>query len=481
MFWLRPSRSCSTPSHIQEDFGKRIFVWTALIAISLLFSTSARALVIDGKVVDATTKSAIADAIVTLGDKATTSDASGSFHVDGSAAEVFARAPGYRASAVPVSRLTSPGSVVSLTPFEPNALYLTVYGVASKTLRGGALSLIRDGDANALVIDIKGDRGLVDYPSSIPLATAVGARRVTTIPNLAALVKSLHDSGVYAIARIVVFKDDPLASHRPDLAVKRKNGELFRDREGLSWTDPFQREVWDYNIAIAVEAARAGFDEIQFDYVRFPDSAQAALLARPATQGARVEAIAGFLRDARRQLAPYNVFTAVDFFGYVSWNLNDTGIGQRLVEIAQSTDYLSPMLYPSGFQYGIPGYKNPVTHPYEIVRLSLEQARHRLGISPKRFRPWLQIFRDYAFDRRAFDADELAAQIRATKDFGSNGWMLWNARNVYDDLRLARAVHSVTRDSDAYREVLDLLREPAREHAVPGGKPSGNSRSVHTN
>ncbi len=365
------------------------------------------------------------------------SAADGRFHIDGSATDVKARAAGYRASAVPVGALSTSNGAIRLTRFEPKALYLTVYGIGSRSLREGALTLIRGGHANALVIDIKGDRGLVDYPSAVPLASATGARKLTTISDLPALVQSLHSSGIYAIARIVVFKDDPLANARPDLAVKLPNGRLYRDRERLAWTDPFRREVWDYNIAIAVEAARAGFDEIQFDYLRFPDSAQSLRLAKPANRASRVEAIAGFLAEARRRLIPYNVFLAADFFGYVCWNLDDTGIGQQLAEIAESADYLSPMLYPSGFQYGIPGYKNPVSHPYEIVRRTLDEARERLNIPAKRFRPWLQAFKDYAFDRRVFDSDEVAAQIKAARDFGANGWMLWNARNTYEGAGLA--------------------------------------------
>jgi len=320
--------------------------------------------------------------------------------------------------------------MVRLAPFLPKALYLSFYGIGSKSLRQAALALIRDAALNALVIDVKGDRGMISYRSAVPLATAVGAQRVTTIPDLPDLLRTLHEAGLYVIARIVVLKDDPLATARPDLAVKQENGSLFRDREGLAWTDPFLQEVRDYNIAIAVEAARAGFDEIQFDYLRFPDTPRLRF-AGPNTEASRIEAIASLLAQARRQLAPFNVYLAVDIFGYVCWNENDTGIGQRLEELMPLVDYLSPMLYPSGFQFGIPGCPNPVEHPYEIVRRSLEQARARTGASPRRFRPWLQAFRDYAFDRRVFDADEVAAQIRAATEFGSDGWMLWDPRNVY--------------------------------------------------
>jgi len=433
-----PGEFCFKGAHINHlsSFGL-----SAFLAAGIILSVNQAASAIDGTIIDATTGAAIADATVTLGGASVKSAGDGRFHLDGSATDVQARAAGYRATGVPVATLASANGAIRLTRLEPTALYLTVYGIGSKSLRDGALKLIRDGHANALVIDLKGDRGLVDYPSAVPLVSAVGARKLTTISDLPALVKSLHASGIYAIARIVVFKDDPLANAKPELAIKTRNGRLYRDRERLAWTDPFRHEVWDYNISIAVEAARAGFDEIQFDYLRFPDSAQALVLAKPATRALRVEAIKGFLAEAHRRLIPYNVFLAADFFGYVCWNHDDTGIGQQLAEIAESADYLSPMLYPSGFQFGIPGYKNPVTHPYEIVRRTLDEARERLGIPAKRFRPWLQAFKDYAFDRRVFDADEVAAQIRAAKDFGSDGWMLWNAHNTYEGAGLAALSH----------------------------------------
>jgi hypothetical protein len=205
---------------------------------------------------------------------------------------------------------------------------------------------------------------------------------------------------------------------------------LYRDREGLAWTNPYHREVWKYNIDVALEAAAAGFDEIQFDYVRLPD-ATGIVYDEPWTQEHREAAINGFLEEARRRLRPYNVFVAADIFGYVCWNVNDTLIGQQLEHMGAIVDYLSPMLYPSSFQSGIPGCRNPVENPYGIVRQSLERARQRTGLPPARFRPWLQAFGDYAFDGRRFTAGEIRRQIDAAEEFGANGWMLWNPRNRY--------------------------------------------------
>lgn len=400
------------------------------LTVFLMFMMDRSLCALQGRVVDAANGIGVSYATVVLGGRTVKTDGTGHFQITEEGEQVYVRAPGYRASTFPMAAIKKNGTL-SLTAFTPKALYLTVYGIGSRQLRDGALGIIHHGAANALVIDVKGDRGIIPYPSTIPLAKMDGARQITTVPDMAALVRGLHSQGIYAIARIVVFKDDPLAHARPDLAVKRENGQLYRDREGLAWTNPFLAEVRNYNIAIAVEAARAGFDEIQFDYVRFPDIVSQLRFGQPTTETARVQAIDGFLTEARRRLTPFNVYLAVDVFGYVFWNTNDTGIGQQLEDIVKIVDYVSPMLYPSCFQCGIPGYSNPMTHPYEIVRLTLENAQRRLKVSPRRFRPWIQAFRDYAFDHRAFGADEVGAEIRATKDFGSDGWMLWNPQNNY--------------------------------------------------
>jgi hypothetical protein len=410
-----------------------------LAALAAVLLLARPALAFDGRLVDAATGASARDATVFAAGKEIRPGPDGAFHLDGRADRILARAPGYRAVSIAPADLERTGGVVKLTPFAVRGLYLTVYGVGSKSLRDGALSLIRSGAANALVIDLKGDRGLVPYPSLVAGSTAPASRKLTTIRDLRQFASEMHASGVYLIARIVAFKDDPLATARPDLAIHRADGSVFRDREGLAWTDPFRPEVRAYNVDLAIEAARAGFDEIQFDYVRFPDSSARLRLAKASTEANRTAAISELLAEARRRLAPYNVFLSADVFGYVLWNTDDTGIGQRLPDIMAHVDYLAPMLYPSGFQYGIPGVKNPVAQPYSIVRRSLEQAQARLNVSPRRFRPWLQAFKDYAFDRRLFDADEVAEQIRAASDFGSDGWMLWNARNTYGGTGLSAA------------------------------------------
>jgi hypothetical protein len=357
-------------------------------------------------------------------------DENGMFCIKSNSNKVTVKAYGYLRTEQSVIPLLAPTQEIKLFPFKPKALYLSFYGIGARSLRESALKLIQETELNALVIDMKGDRGMIPYKSSVPLALEVGAQKITTVKDMPELLRTLKEKNVYTIARIVVFKDNLLALKMPNLAVKTQRGEIWQDHESLAWVEPFKKEVWDYNIQIAIEAAQYGFDEIQFDYVRFPDAPDLQY-SMPNTGENRVKAISEFLMEAKERLKPYNVFLSADIFGYVCWNLNDTYIGQKLEELTTHLDYLSPMLYPSGFQYGIPGYRTPVANPYEIVYLSLKRAQERSRLPPIRFRPWLQAFRDYAFDKRWFKGQELRSQIKAAEEFGSHGWMLWNPCNIY--------------------------------------------------
>lgn len=408
-------------------------VLTALLVIILwCWLAPAYAVLYRGRVVDAVTKKPITGAFITLEDSVVQTDDNGMFQVSGEGDKIGIRAFGHVREWIEVTRLHDTAEEIALAPLTPKALYLSFFGIGNNRLRQAALNLIEATELNSLVIDVKGDRGMIAYPSAIPLATEVDAQKIITVKDLKGLLTSLREKGIYTIARIVTFKDNLLVSARPDLAVKMQNGTVWHDREHLAWADPFKQEVRDYNIAVAVEAAQNGFDEIQFDYLRFPD-ARGLAFSMPNTEKNRVRAIVAFLQKAKTKLRPYNVFLAADIFGYVCWNFDDTDIGQKLEELSPYLDFTSPMLYPSGYHLGIPGYRNPVTHPYEIVYLSLKRAKERTGLPATRFRPWLQAFKDYAFDRRPFTAREIRAQIKAAEDFGSNGWMLWNASNLYSE------------------------------------------------
>ena len=375
---------------------------------------------------DAVTHTPIAGAWVIADGVVLRTGEQGEFQFKTKANSIDLRAAGYGRLRVPVD-----GDLrIPLSPLKVRALYMSFWAVSSQTMRSQIYETAAKAHLNAVVIDVKGDMGMVAIRTSLPLVAKTGANRVITIPDAPGLIADLHQRGLYAIARIVTFKDTPLALARPDLAVRAAGGGLFADNERLHWTDPFSAVVRDYNIRIAVEAAKAGFDEVEFDYVRFPDR-QGLRFSRETTAKNRTEAICGFLAEAQKALNPYNVFLSADNFGYVAWNEGDTGIGQVFSEIGKVVDYISPMLYPSGFRFGIPGVRNPLNDPYRIIYASLERAKERTGFAGVVFRPWLQAFTDYAFDHRAFGKVQLRQQIKGAEDAGAQGWLLWEPRNRY--------------------------------------------------
>lgn len=425
-----------------------VFLFTLLLVYGSALSPAEVPQSTSGQVIDARDRKPIQGAWVVSGNETTRTDRQGRFTLHQAAARIGVRAVGYSRQQC----AAQPEMQVALSRLQVRGLYLSFWGVGSQTLRNGVLETASKAHLNAVVIDIKGDRGFISYPTHSALAIQAGANRIITIPDPSALIADLHRRGLYAIARIVVFKDDPVARFRPDLAVRNVEGKQFVDREGLAWTDPFNHTVWDYNIGLAIEAAKEGFDEIQFDYARFPDQ-KGLQFSKVSTEANRRNAISGFLAEAQKRLAPDNVFLSADNFGYVCWNLDDTGVGQCFADIGPVVDYISPMLYPSSFQHGIPGLRNPLSDPYRIVFASLQRAKERTGFSPLSFRPWLQAFNDYAFDKRKFGKHELSEQIKAARDAGASGWLLWDPRNRYP---------------------ADVLLELSRELKWNGGAEAGN-------
>jgi hypothetical protein len=418
-----------------------------------------------GKVVDAVTKAPIEGAPVTLGDKMVRTDKEGAFSIEGTGDKLRLRAVGYERRDVPLSDLSGPNAEVTLKPLKVKGLYLSTYGAASPKIRNAALEVLERNNMNALVIDVKGDRGFIPFKVDIPLAEKIGAQKIILNKDYPAFIKKLKERNIYLIARIVTFKDDPLATAHPEWAVKTRGGGIFRDRERLRWADAFHKEVWDYYIAVAKAAAEVGFDEVQFDYVRLPDN-RGVVFPEPSNIANRTKVITGFLEAAYKALIPYNVFVAADVFGYVPWNEGDTGIGQQIVDITKAVDIVSLMTYPSGYHLGIPKYRNPVQHPYEIVYQTQKMAIDRTKASPLHFRPWLQAFRDYAFHGGDFTEERMRIEIKAADDSGASGWMFWNAGNVYP-----KGVF-YTGNGDKITPAQPASPQPA---AAPGeGKDAGN-------
>jgi len=387
----------------------------------------------EGRVVDAGTGTPLRGASVWSGRVEARTDADGRFSISPLAPEhtLLVKMPGYEKKRLAVEGREA---VVRLAPHPVKAAYLTYYGVGDRGIRERVVGLIDRTELNAVVIDVKGDRGLIPYRTQVTAALEAGAQGPVIIKDFDALLADMRARGIYTIARIVAFKDTVLAHHRPDLAIiDTRTGKPWIDNEKLAWVDPTREQVWDYLIGIAKEAAGKGFDEVQFDYVRFPTDGRlsAARYSRPNTQAVRVETIGAFLAKARRELGPTGVFLGADVFGYTAFNDNDTDIGQRVEDLAPHLDYLCPMVYPSGYHRGIPGVRIPVENPYEIVKESVRLTRKRATHAAVQVRPWIQDFRDYAFDKRIFGPKEVRAQIRGADDGGAAGWMLWNPRNDY--------------------------------------------------
>lgn len=314
-------------------------------------------------------------------------------------------------------------------------LYVSYFAVGHTELRRQIFELLDTTELNAVVIDAKGDYGWISYPTQVSLAHEIDAARPTA-KDFDEVMAQLKARGVYTIARVVTFKDNLLARCYPELAIKiQGNGQMWQDQEQQSWCDPFLKPVWDYNVQVAVEAAQKGFDEIQFDYVRFPTASRsgAPQFSQEITRESRIAAITSFLSVIRGQLQPFGVKVAADTFGYTCWRRDDTLVGQDIERLGHYLDVLSPMLYPSTFGSGIPGYKFAVAHPYEVVYESARRAVERVNRFGCIVRPWIQDFPDYRFDRRVYGREEIQAQIRGCFDAGSAGFMVWNPNVRYSD------------------------------------------------
>lgn len=392
----------------------------ALLAATITLSWGA---MVSGTIYDKASLKPLENAIVITNGKEYRTDINGSFSVP-SGPIIGIRAIGYD------RKFYKTGGKMYLNRFIPKALYLSSFGATSKKIMGNAKHLINTTQINALVIDVKMDRGQIAFKTANPIANKIGAQEIILFKDMKKFVADLHNEHIYVIARIVSFKDTPFITAYPQYGVKKSDGTLFKDKEGLYWIDASRKDAHKYIIDIAAETASLGFDEVQFDYVRFPDR-KGIQFSVENTQANRVKAISAFLEAAHTRLTPYNVFISADIFGYVSWHDADIEIGQRVDAMAPYVDYLSPMLYPSGFNAGIPGFPNPVKANYEIVKNSLDKALSKSANTSLCYRPWLQAFKDYAFDRRVYGDKEIRDQIRASEDFGSCGWILWNPRNVY--------------------------------------------------
>ncbi|MBN1580188.1 MAG: hypothetical protein JXA89_05755 [Anaerolineae bacterium] len=283
---------------------------------------------------------------------------------------------------------------------------------------------------NAIVVDIKSDRGFIAFESDDPIVASVSNAMSTPRLPLPEFLSLCKEKGIYTIARMVIFKDNELIVARPELAVRHPDGEIFYDREGMAWGDPTREEVWEYNIAISKEAIRMGFDEIQYDYLRYPSDStslevvRALIYSIPYSLESRVAAVSGFVAAAKAAIDPTPAFLSADIFGFALSVTpeHDMRIGQRLMDIAPLVDYVCPMVYPSTFIPGNLGLASPSDQPYEVVEISMAYGMARTDTI---IRPWLQ---HYWYERY-----EIAEQRRAAEAANDEGWCYWNAGAAYDE------------------------------------------------
>jgi hypothetical protein len=278
---------------------------------------------------------------------------------------------------------------------------------------------------NTLQLDVKDENGEVGFaPSSVPLARTIGAAQTYYKPRIVAERARAH--GVYLIARIVCFEDPVLAEKRPDLAIRRPDGSVWRNHAGLAWTDPYNREVWKYLADLGVAAARTGFDEIQFDYVRFPSDGDVEQIVYPGkTSTPPGWVIAEFLHYASKRLKPLGVRVSADVFGLSA--TRDLGIGQVPRRISRYLDAIYPMVYPSHYSPGEYDLPDPNAAPHETVAASLRDFSRELEGRKTEIIPWLQ---DFSYGR-TYTLDDVKAQIDASAAAGTRGFLLWNAAGVY--------------------------------------------------
>lgn len=401
---------------------KKLF-YTILFSPLLVFAS------FDAKIIDTKTLQPIPNAMICNAKHEVKSDNKGLFSLDTEEGIFHIKAHGYRPMEF---NATNTNRLFELKPIKVKALYLTFWGASnnSKTLKN-LLHIIKSTQANAVIVDVKNEYGSTSFLTSFKQANSYGAHKQRTNRNIQKFIQTMRDNNIYTIARIVTFKDEIQASNNPEYAIKRDdNGSIWRNHDNMAWVDPFDERSHAYTIRIAQEAAKVGFDEINFDYIRFPAKSHLRY-SKENTKENRIKAIETFLDSAKEKLRQYGVFISVDTYGNVLWGQkeDDNNIGQILESLAQHSDYIAPMLYPSGFSSGSFYHDYPADHPYAVIYRSLSNIKDRVDL--KRVRPWLQYFRDYKSKKRPYQRYEVQEQIRPTKQLNANGWMMWSPSSKY--------------------------------------------------
>jgi len=343
---------------------------------------------------------------------------------------------------IPADSIRQPRAPLVPRPAAVRGLYVSRWAAVGPKM-WKLIGVARTTEVNALVIDVKDDRGFVLYRSRVSLAREIGADTNSPMraDRLRAILDTMRANGIYPIARIVVAKDPLLAEHQLEWAIKKRSDstQTWLDRSGKPWLDPHQSGIWDYAAELAEEAVDLGFSEIQLDYVRFPDDKRLVAEATfPLAQGRlRAQVIRDQLGVLRERLAPLGVPVTIDVFGLTTSDTTDMGIGQRWEMFVDRADVVLPMTYPSHYAPGSYGFAKPNARPYEVLAHALKDARRRsAGIAgAARIVPWYQ---DFTLGRPRYGAAQVRAQIRAGYDNGFHEWMLWNPGSNYTIAALRR-------------------------------------------
>ncbi len=400
-------------------------------------------------------------------DAATTSGTTGSPTSSGVTAT-----PGTQAkSSTPVP--AGPPQKAILPPEGVRAIYLTGWSAGTTKRFAQLIDLVDRTELNAMVIDVKDD-GEVYYDMDIPLV--IESKALNHAFKVEPVIAKLNEHHIFPIARIACMRDKPLILAHPELAVHDANGKVWRDRSGHYWLNPYSKKVWDYNVAIALDALKHGFKEIQFDYVRFPSEGKVNSLryeGKP-VGSKREDQIAAFLKYAAEKIHAQGGWFSADVFGLTSRVKNDEGIGQQFEKVVQDVDYLCPMVYPSHYAYGEYGMKDPNKEPYKTITLSIGDAQKRLVANPKcRLRPWIQ---DFNLRHVRYGPAEVKAEIKALHDLNIYDYLIWNAGNRYTEAALRKG-----KDTAPHPQSVPVAAPAKAETAPPAETvPAPGAKTTHT-
>lgn len=330
-------------------------------------------------------------------------------------------------------------------PCKVKGIYITGPMAGSTNNMNKLIDLVDSTELNTMVIDIKNDSGQITYKMDNEVAKEIGAT-VGYISNIEELVAKLKEKDIYLIARIVAFKDPILAENKPELSLKYEDGTIFRDKSKLAWVNPYKKEVWEYLVSIGKDAVELGFDEIQFDYIRFStDSGMKQVnFGKEAKDKTKIEAITEFTKYAYEELSPLGVYVSADVYGtIINSEVDSKIVGQSYVQMAKYLDYICPMIYPSHYADGSYGIDYPDLEPYLLIKSALENSKEVLeakkeGEHQAIVRPWLQDFTaTWVKQHQKYGADEIKEQIQGVYDAGCEEWILWNGMNSYTKSGLA--------------------------------------------